>query len=189
MPNDQRPTDVVDVAKQLAAGLHAEGHDYSLGGALALGFWGTVDVYLTIYLPPDRPSECVWVLQQLGCDVSASEAHHSIVEHGFCKVEYGGFRVDVFLPSIPFYATACDRRRAVQLEEQTVYVWDAGTLCVFKMMFFREKDSVDLREMLRVQGDKLDRNWVRDELVAIYGDRDLRISRWDELVGEMETSG
>lgn len=193
MHSNPPPIDVVDVAKHLAAGLEAEGHEYALGGALALGYWatprGTVDVDVTIYLSTDKPSECVWVLQQLGCDFSASDAHHSIVEHRFCQVEYGGFRVDVFLPSMPFYSTAYERRRAVDMDGQTVFVWDAETLCVLKMMFFREKDNADLLEVLNVQQEKLDRDWVRNELVGICGPRDLRISRWDELVVKSDTNG
>jgi hypothetical protein len=193
MPGEQQPNDVVDVAKQLARRLEAEGHDYALGGAIALGYWGrprgTLDVDVTIYLSPDKPSECVRVLQQLGCDLVATKAHHSVAEYGFCQVEYAGFRVDVFLPTIPFYEAARTRRKEVKMEDQSVYIWDAETLCVFKMMFFRDKDSTDLKQILRVQGSNFNRDWVRDHLVHIYGQQDPRISRWDEFVGETDSAG
>ena len=61
-------------------------------------------------------------------------------------------------------------------------VWDAETLCVFKLMFFRLKDLADVEEILRVQGDQLDRDWVQRQILGIYGPRDPRMSRWDELV-------
>ena len=193
MPGNQQPSDVVDVAKQLAQRLEARGHDYALGGAIALGYWGrprgTMDVDLTIYLSPDKPAACIWELQQLGCDLVATVAHHSVVEHGFCQVEYGGFRVDVFLPTIPFYEAARARRKIVRMEDQSVYVWDAETLCVFKMMFFRDKDSTDLKQILRVQGSSFDRDWVREHLVEIYGQRDPRVSQWDELEIAPDSTG
>ena len=61
-------------------------------------------------------------------------------------------------------------------------IWDAETLCVFKIMFFRLKDLADVEEILRVQGEGLDRHWVGGQLEEIYGRRDPRISRWRDLV-------
>ena len=46
---------------------------------------------------------------------------------GYCQVEYGGGRVDVFLPLIPFYEKARNRRRTVEFGDQSVLVWDAET--------------------------------------------------------------
>ena len=54
------------------------------------------------------------------------------------------------------------------------------------MMFFRSKDIVDIEQILRIQGEALDRDWVRSHLVGIYGKRDPRISRWDELVSNSD---
>ncbi len=86
------------------------------------------------------------------------------------------------MPLIPFYEEARKRRRAVELGDRRVMVWDAETLCVFKMMLFRLKDLADVEEMLRVQGDRLDREWVLGQIQSIYGPRDPRTARWKELV-------
>ena len=64
------------------------------------------------------------------------------------------------------------------------WIWDAETLCVFKMMFFRPKDLVDVQSILREQSSTLDRAWVDAMLVDLYGQRDPRITRWRELVAE-----
>lgn len=53
------------------------------------------------------------------------------------------------------------------------------------MMFFRDKDLVDLRKILSIQGSKFDRKWVREQLVDIYGTRDTRILRLGELLAEV----
>ncbi len=66
-------------------------------------------------------------------------------------------------------------------------VWDAESICVFKMMFFRMKDIVDVQQVLRTQGDRFERQWVRDQLVSIFGQRDPRISQWDDLIADLET--
>src|SRR5258708_38402859 len=103
MPVPDEKLDAAAVARQLAAALDACGQEYALGGAIALGYWaaprGTVDVDLTLLLPPEKPTACVSLLQDLGCKLRTAEAMDSLREHGFCRVEYGGVRVDVFLPT------------------------------------------------------------------------------------------
>jgi hypothetical protein len=182
-------TDAATVAQRVAAELEERGQPYALGGAIALGYWaaprGTVDVDLTLFLSPDRPSECLWLLQEIGCHVSTSTALASLRENGYCQVTWGGLRVDVFLPTLPFYDQAQARLRQVMLGEQTINIWDAESLAVFKMMFFRRKDVADVEQILRGMGESFDRDWVRARLVEIYGDRDPRIVQWDELDEEI----
>jgi hypothetical protein len=52
------------------------------------------------------------------------------------------------------------------------------------MMFFRQKDLVDIQSILRSQGESLDRAWIGNCLLQLYGARDPRTSRWRELVAE-----
>ncbi len=160
-----------------------------MGGAIALGYWGpprgTFDVDITIYLAPERPSDCVWLLQDIGCKFSAAEAAQSLREHGFCRVIFNGLDLDVFLPVVPFYETARKRRRRVELGDQPIVIWDAESLAVFKMMFFRRKDLADIEQILRTQGRQFDRLWVREQLADMYGTGDPRVSVWDDLVREI----
>jgi len=78
----------VDAAKAVAAALQAAGQEYALGNALALGFWveprGTLDVDVTLFILPEKPSSCVRLLQQIGCEINATVALSSLSEHGFC---------------------------------------------------------------------------------------------------------
>jgi hypothetical protein len=183
------PANAAAVAERLAEQLDSRGQNYALGGAIALGYWGvprgTVDVDVTVFLPPERPSECIWLLQEIGCDFSPAEAAQSLREHGFCRVTLSGVRVDVFLPIVPFYEAARRRRQRVELGGRSVMVWDAESLAVFKMMFFRRKDLADVEQILRTQGTRFDRTWVREQLVAIYGPRDPRLAQWDDLLGDV----
>ena len=189
MADDQPPVDAAAAAQQLATALDAHGQDYALGGAIALGFWGaprgTIDVDVTLYLSPDQHSECLWLLNQIGCEFVSSDALDSLREHGFCRVMFHGVRVDVFLPIIPFYEDARRRRRQVELGMHRIMIWDAESLVVFKMMFFRRKDIADVEQVVRVQGTALDRDWIRQQLMEIYGRRDPRVSQWDELIEEV----
>ena len=190
MPEHQPLPSPTTVALDLAAALDQRKTAYALGGAIALGYWaeprGTMDVDLTLFLPPEKPSECIWVLQDIGCDVPVAESVRLLQDHGFCRVTYRGLRVDVFFPTIPFYEIAKMRRRQVPLRENQIMVWDAETLAVFKMMFFREKDLLDLKQVLLKQGVAFDSQWVHNQLVDICGARDTRTVRWDEIVSESQ---
>jgi hypothetical protein len=189
MPARDVPHDPIDVARHLAAALDEQGVEYALGGALALGYWGTprstLDVDLTLFLDTDLPGLCIHSLQQAGCDVAVADSTRMIREHGFFRADYAAFRVDVFLPIAPFYELARQRRRRFDLDGQPVMIWDAETLAVFKMMFFRDKDLVDVKQMLRTQGGRLDRAWVRKQLEETFGRRDPRVTRWDELTADI----
>jgi hypothetical protein len=183
------PTNAAIVAGRLAAQLESRGQEYALGGAIALGYWGvprgTVDVDLTLYLSPERPSECIWLLHEIGCEFVTAEATESLREHGFCSVKFAGTRLDVFLPIIPFYEEARVRRKHLELADRPIMVWDAESLTVFKMMFFRRKDLADVEQILRAQGGQFDRLWVRRQLAGMYGAGDPRLSAWDEMVQEV----
>jgi hypothetical protein len=72
----------------------------------------------------------------------------------------------------------------VPLANGHALIWDAETLCVFKMMFFRRKDLTDVEAILLAQGEALDRQWIETSLVDLYGQRDPRINQWRELVAE-----
>ena len=65
-------------------------------------------------------------------------------------------------------------------------VWDAESLAVFKMMFFRRKDLADVEQILRARGTQFDRPWVREQLAAMYGPGDPRLSAWDEIAREVQ---
>ena len=85
-----------------------------------------------------------------------------------------------------FYEIAKARRRTVPIGSQQAFIWDAETLCVFKMMFFRRKALADVEAILRAQGSSLDREWIAKSLLELYGERDSRISQWRELVDEIQ---
>ena len=149
MSERDTPPDAAAVAATLAERLDAHGQDYALGGAIALSFWAlprsTVDVDVTVYLPADQPSQCVWLLQEIGCELATAKTLESLREDGFCRVTFAGLNVDVFLPIVTFYEVARGRRKSVPLAGKSVLIWDAETLAVFKMMFFRRKDLADVR--------------------------------------------
>lgn len=185
MPEQQIPGEILDVIVAFSKGLLDTNIEFAIGGAFALSFWGTpratVDVYATIYPLDSSVSAVIDFLRQLGCRFDARSTADSLSEHSFARVQFHQTDMDVFLPMIEFYEQARIRRREVSVRGQPIWIWDAETLCVFKLMFFRLKDLADVEDVLRVQGSRLDRDWVGDQLKFIYGMRDPRCTRWQEL--------
>lgn len=184
------PPPVAEVAAELANRLEDVGCDYALGGAVALGCWaeprGTVDVVVSLYLPVADPAQTIAVLRRIGAQLSEEDARTSLTTHGFCRVQFQGRILDVFLPIASIYEAARARRQRMRVGDREVFVWDAETLCVFKMMFFRRKDFADVEAILLTQGGALDRNWVENQLLEMYGRRDPRINQWRELAAETQ---
>lgn len=73
-----------------------------------------------------------------------------------------------------------DRRR-VSDEGWQGWFLSAESIAVFKLLFFRAKDLVDLERLIAVQGADLDGAYVRRWLVDMMGDDDERVLRWDAM--------
>lgn len=178
-----RPT---RIAAKLGKMLESSPFDYAFGGALALGLWtrarGTVDVDVTIYASATDPDDCLELLRNGGVEFVESEARESINEHGFFRASLDSVTVDIFLPTIPVYELCRHHRQRVEFLDQPVYVWDPVAVAIFKMMFFRPQDLVDVENMLKTPSTEIDLNLVREQLIDIFGQRDPRISNWDEIV-------
>ncbi len=178
-----RPT---RIAAELGKVLEASPFDYAFGGALALGLWtrarGTEDVDVTIYASASDPDDCLNLLRTSDLDFVESEARESINEHGFFRASLDSVTVDVFLPTIPVYELCRQHRQRVEFLGQPVYVWGPLAITIFKMMFFRTQDLLDVENMLKTPSTQIDLGLVREQLVDIFGQRDPRISNWDEIV-------
>ena len=179
----------VVVASRLAKQLESRGAEYAFGGAIALGYWGvprgTLDVDLTIFLSPERPSECVWLLQDMGCELSATEAMQSLRDHGFCSVKFAGMRVNVFLAHHSFL-------RSGPRAAQTAGTWRSADRGMGRGNIGGVQDDVlppqgsgRRRADSPHTGAQFDRLWVREQLAEMYGAGDPRLSAWDQLAHDV----
>lgn len=163
---------------------------YAIGGALALGFWGfpraTVDVDLDVFVPESEYSRVAHVLGKAGCAVDPDDAARSGRERGDFRAFMGPVRVDVFLPSIPFYESVAERRTRGTLEGRATWYLAAEDLAVFKLLFFRPKDLVDLERLVGALGDNFDRAYVSRWIAEIVGADDSRNERWRQLLADVD---
>ena len=186
MPDIESPPSAARLAVDLAGRLEQLGVDYAIGGAVAMTMWceprATFDVDVTLFLDPKQPEYCLQVLRSIGCEIDTAANLATLRTHGFCRVLCRGRQVDVFLPTTEFYSFAKHRRHLMSLLGRDVQIWSAEVLSVFKLMFFREKDCLDLKRLWKAQGSRLDVDWVRKQIIALCGLHDPRLTEWDEII-------
>jgi hypothetical protein len=175
-----------EAAQQIADALEAAGLSYAIGGALALAIAGvprgTADVDVNVFVPEARVSEVIEALRPLGIDIDPGAALSRARRDGMFVGRWDGMRIDVFLPSIPFSDEAERTRiRVTDADNWSGWFLAAEALAVFKLLFFRGKDVVDLERLIAVRPE-LDRDYVRRWIVEMMGEDDERTRRWDDIV-------
>lgn len=179
---------LVDVVLELVAELERSDLPYALGGAIAYGAWGepraTRDVDLNLWVDRERLEHAFEVLASAGVRLDRARAAEEAEVRGMFVGHHGEYRVDVFVPSVPFYQEALHRRVRVPFADRDVWVLSPESLAVFKLLFFRPKDLVDLRRLLQIQGARFDSAFVRRSVVEMLGEGDERVREWDRLVAE-----
>ena len=175
-----------EAAQRIADALEAAGLPYAIGGALALALAGvprgTADVDVNVFVADDRIGDVVLALQGLGIEVDPAAALARARRDGMFVGRWDRMRIDVFLPSIPFAHEAS--RTRIRITDDTGWSgWflSAEALAVFKLLFFRGKDVVDLERLVAVRPE-LDREYVRRWMVDMMGEDDERVVRWDDIV-------
>ncbi len=181
-----------ELARRLADLLEARGVPYAIGGALALGVWGfpraTKDVDLDVFVEPPGLDTVFGVLVQAGCSLDANAARSQAADRGDFQAWLGPMRVDVFVPSIPFYDSMQRRIRRAPLEGRPAWFLSPEDLCVMKLLFFRAKDLIDVERLVAATGPAFDRGYVQTALVEIVGATDARLERWSKLLTEVDAA-
>ena len=177
--------DPAEVARLLADRLEAAGIPYALGGALAYAYWGvargTHDVDLNLFISADRLAEVLDVLIAAGLTIEREAAIRSAETRGDAQGYIGDVPVDLFVNSIPLHTEAAKRTVRVELFNSPLNILSAEDLVTLKMLFFRGKDIVDIERVLVLQGERLDRHYIRRWLVALVEEDDERVQKWDQL--------
>ncbi|MDH5671188.1 MAG: hypothetical protein OEZ06_03510 [Myxococcales bacterium] len=175
-----------EAAQAIATALDGAGIAYAIGGALALAVAGvprgTADVDINVFVTESRLREVVAALNDLGIELDAEVAATRAARDGMCVGRWDGMRIDIFLPSIPFaHEAEKTRHRFTDQSGWSGWFLSAEAVSVFKLLFFRGKDMVDLERLVAVRTE-LDVDYVRRWIVDMMGEEDPRTQRWDEIV-------
>ena len=181
------PLDAFDGALRIAAALEAAGTPYAIGGAIAYALWGpprgTLDIDLNVFVEPEALPAVVEVLRPLGVVFDHADVVGEAQARGMVMGRMGVFRLDLFTPSVPYSWEALRTRVRARMRDVDAWFLSAEATCVFKLLFFRGKDVVDLERLVAMQGSRLDAATVRRHVAEMMGEDDERVRTWDRLTG------
>lgn len=156
---------------------------HAFGGALALAYCtedprGTRDIDVNAFVSTEQASR---VLAALPAGVVVPRGTAEVVAaDGQVRLWWDDTPVDLFLDYAPLHAQAARGCRAVPFAGRQISVLGPVELVLFKALFDRPKDWVDIAAVAEA-GAVPDAAAVRRGLVALVGPDDSRVARWDAL--------
>jgi hypothetical protein len=182
------PADPFVAAEQIADALESAGLPYAIGGSMSLGIWGepraTNDIDVNVFVTPDRFDAVTAALESAGVTVDREQARSGMMDGGQFVAWDGPWRVDVYTPSIEFSWEAAKTRKQAAFAGRPRWFLSAEAIAVFKLLYFRPKDAVDLERLLAVRGDRLDVAYIRRWVADMMGEDDDRVKKWDALCAQ-----
>ena len=182
-----------DVVLARAVAVHhrllAAGIDNAIGGALALGYHiddprGTQDIDVNVSAEASRAAE---VLKALPVDVPWDASTVAAIERDeqvriMWPVE-GEFPMplDLFFMAGELHETVRQRAVTVPMQGAEVRILSATDLTIFKSLFDRPKDWVDIRAMLDAHDSSVDVDDASRWVESIVGEGDQRAVRLRNL--------
>lgn len=177
-------TSFVEKIELVEQALTAAAVPHAFGGALALAYHvesprATVDIDVNISLPVDRARQ---VLTALPAGVAWAAADVLAIERdGQVRLLWDRTPLDLFFPQHPLHDIVASRSVQVPFRARTIPIISATDLVIFKALFDRPKDWVDIAEM--VAYGNVDPDDARSWLTRLVGRRDRRVLRLAELTG------
>jgi hypothetical protein len=170
-------TSLVDKVRAIAAALDEHSMPYAFGGALALAYAteeprGTRDIDVNVFVAPDQVDV---VFDALPGEVVHTDAdRRAVARDEQVRLFWDDTPVDLFFAAHVMHHEAAARRRFVEFAGMTIPILAPIDLAVFKALFDRAKDWVDIQNMH--ESGTLDPAVVADAVEALLGD-DPRVER------------
>ncbi|MGA1033752.1 MAG: nucleotidyl transferase AbiEii/AbiGii toxin family protein [Ilumatobacteraceae bacterium] len=161
----------------ISESLDRSGIDWALGGALALAYAteeprATRDIDVNVFVPS---SEVDRVFEAMPAGVAHGPAdRRAVMATDQVRLWWDDTPIDLFFAADPFHLDAATRCSEVEFSTRLVRVLCPEDLAVFKAMFDRPKDWVDIAEMAASRA--LDRAVAAERLRLLLGD-DPRVAR------------
>lgn len=170
-------TTLVDRIVAVAAALDASAIPWALGGALALAYAteeprGTRDIDVNVFVGSDH-AERVFAALPHGVAHSADDLTAARAD-GQVRLWWDDTPIDIFFAEAPFDDEVDRRCRPVPFAGVSIRVLAPEDLAVFKALFDRPKDWVDISTMAEARAIDLD--LAADLLRTLLGD-DPRVER------------
>lgn len=163
---------------------------HAFGGAIAFAYHAepraTRDIDVNVFVPPEGAAEALRALEAIGVTIDLDRDCDRARRDSQLRVRWGPVPVDLFFSTLDFHEEIRGRIRRVPFAEIEIPILSAEDLAICKVAFDREKDWVDLRELLQIQGAGFQAAYTLRWLDEILGADDQRTRRFRNL---LEQSG
>lgn len=178
---------IVEKIVGLHQALEAGEVPHAFGGALALAWCtkqarGTIDIDINVFL---TSADIEALANALPDGLAISPEDHAMLEaEGQVRLHWGSVPIDIFLNTSEFHESLASRVRYESFGGDSVPFISCTDLAVFKCMFNRSRDWVDLEEMVAI--GSLDIDKVTGTILRYLGPDDPRIGRLQALVSALD---
>jgi hypothetical protein len=173
-------------ALALARALDRARIPHAFGGAIALAFAAepraTVDIDVNLFVPVSRADDVLEVLRSLGVSLDETGIGERLSRDEQIRLRWTGTWLDLFFSYSPLHDSCHERARTVRVLGQEIRVLSAEDLAVFKVLFDRPKDWLDVEAILRTRGERFDAAYVERWVEAVAGADDPRAARLRALL-------
>ena len=177
---------LVDAIVAIHVSLEEAELPHAFGGALALAWCTgeprtTADIDINVFVDPSRAPD---VVEALPDSIRATEGQLArLIDDGQVRLMWGRIPVDLFLSNAAFHEVVAKDVVLHPFAGDRVPFLSCASLGVFKAFFNRDKDWVDIREMLRA--GRLDADQLLGRLVQLLGPDDPRVTSLLESIDEV----
>jgi hypothetical protein len=151
---------------------------HAFGGALALAWYGvpraTEDIDLNLFVTSRDAARALAALTPLGVTGTAPPGPSATQ----AVWRWGHTPIHVFFAYDPFHESCRKRARRVPFADGEIASLGAEDLAIFKLVYDREKDRSEVREVMLCMGERLDQGYMRRWLERILGAGDERVERF-----------
>lgn len=173
-------------ALAIALALDRGGIPHAFGGAIALAFAaeprGTIDVDVNLFIPVSRADEVLSILRGLGVSVDDPGLRDQLARDEQIRLPWDRTWIDLFFAYSPLHDACNARARTVRVLDHQIRVLSAEDLAIFKILFDRPKDWVDLEAIVLTQGARFDAGYVEGWIHAVVGAEDPRAARLRDVL-------
>jgi hypothetical protein len=158
---------------------------HAFGGAIALAYCtsdprGTDDIDVNVFIGVD---ECERALRALPSGVAQPDGTADRIRRdGQIRLWWDATPVDLFFNYDAIHEEAAQHRRTVDFGPARIPILGPVELAVFKAVFDRSQDWVDIENMVAAQA--LDVDAVRAILTRMFGPTDPRFAKLDEAIAK-----
>ena len=180
---------IIDAVLEVHGLLERSCPAHAFGGALALAYYAepraTVDIDVNVFLPDADGPSVMEALATLGYEPERGPDRALPISGIRLRRSTDPFPLDLFLPLGPVYDEIATRVRRWPFGPDRVELpfLSPEDLAVFKLSFGRDKDWVDLRQIVR-SGLALDVDYIERQIIKLRGPTMYpRLARLRSLLG------